>query len=263
MFTDQQKAALAAPLNGQHVKRRRQAGRSLAYIEGWKVIAEANRIFGFDGWTRETVDLRCVSEKERKIGQDKRDGWGVSYVAKVRIVVFSGDSVVTREGVGSGHGIDCDLGTAHESAVKEAETDAMKRALMTFGNPFGLALYDKEQANVIDTNGHDPKTKFVAECRQVIGQFNNLEALLQWWNSDASKQLRRDFQLTRQDIDGLKALVLERKAHQLPRHDERPQDEDGNVGTYCTRNVAARLRGGDCPAYLSRGGANVDGRRLA
>jgi hypothetical protein len=76
MFTDQQKAALAAPLNGQHVKRRRQAGRSLAYIEGWKVIAEANRIFGFDGWTRETVDLRCVSEKERKIGQDKRDGWG-------------------------------------------------------------------------------------------------------------------------------------------------------------------------------------------
>jgi DNA repair and recombination protein RAD52 len=89
----------------------------------------------------------------------------------------------------------------------------MKRALMTFGNPFGLALYDKEQANVIDTNGHDPKTKFVAECRQVIGQFNNLEALLQWWNSDASKQLRRDFQLTRQDIDGLKALVLERKAH--------------------------------------------------
>ena len=43
MFTEQQKAALAAPLNGQHVKRRQQAGRSLAYIEGWKVIDEANR----------------------------------------------------------------------------------------------------------------------------------------------------------------------------------------------------------------------------
>ena len=38
-----------------------------------------------------------------------------------------------------------DLGQAHESALKEAETDAMKRALMTFGNPFGLALYDKQQ----------------------------------------------------------------------------------------------------------------------
>jgi hypothetical protein len=40
------------------------------------------------------------------------------------------------------------LGEALESAAKEAETDAMKRALMTFGNPFGLALYDKTQANV-------------------------------------------------------------------------------------------------------------------
>jgi hypothetical protein len=41
-----------------------------------------------------------------------------------------------------------DLGQAHESALKEAETDAMKRALMTFGNPFGLALYDRRQREV-------------------------------------------------------------------------------------------------------------------
>jgi hypothetical protein len=55
---------------------------------------------------------------------------------------------VIREGSGAGHGIDVDLGQAHESALKEAETDAMKRALMTFGNPFGLALYDKQQREV-------------------------------------------------------------------------------------------------------------------
>jgi DNA repair and recombination protein RAD52 len=212
MFTEQQKVALAAPLNGQHVKRRKQAGRSLAYIEGWKAIDEANRIFGFDGWTRESVDLRCVSEKERKIGQDKRDGWGVSYIAKVRIVVFAGDSLVTREGIGSGHGIDADLGTAHESAVKEAETDAMKRALMTFGNPFGLALYDKDRTNVADGNGLDAKVQFIAETRQRIGGFNDPEALVRWWNSDSSKQLRRDFKLNRQEIEALKGLVLERKA---------------------------------------------------
>ena len=56
--------------------------------------------------------------------------------------------LVIREGCGAGHGIDTDLGQAHESALKEAETDAMKRALMTFGNPFGLALYDKQQREV-------------------------------------------------------------------------------------------------------------------
>ena len=137
---------LAKPLDRKHVKSRTQSGRNLSYIEGWLAIAEANRIFGFDGWTRETIDLRCVSEKARKIGREGRDGWGVSYVAKVRVVALG----VTREGTGTGHGIDADLGLAHESALKEAETDAMKRALMTFGNPFGLALYDKTQANVAD-----------------------------------------------------------------------------------------------------------------
>jgi DNA repair and recombination protein RAD52 len=212
MFTEQQKAALAAPLSGQHVKSRSQAGRSFAYIEGWKAIEEANRIFGFDGWTRETIDLRCVSEKARKIGTAQRDGWGVSYIAKVRIVVFGGDSRITREGVGSGHGIDADLGAAHESAVKEAETDAMKRALMTFGNPFGLALYDKDRTNVADGNGVDAKARFITETRQRIVAFPDPQGLVQWWNSAEAKQQRREFRLTREEIEALKGSVLERKA---------------------------------------------------
>jgi recombination DNA repair RAD52 pathway protein len=32
--------------------------------------------------------------------------------------------------------------------VKAAESDALKRAFVTFGNVFGLALYDKAQRNV-------------------------------------------------------------------------------------------------------------------
>jgi DNA recombination protein Rad52 len=134
--------ALSGKLNPEHVKERSQSGRKLSYVEGWHAIAEANRIFGFDAWNRETVDIRLVQERERTVGQGT--GWGVTYIARVRVTVGS----IIREGVGSGHGIDRDLGLAHESAIKEAETDAMKRALMTFGNPFGLALYDKDQANV-------------------------------------------------------------------------------------------------------------------
>jgi DNA recombination protein Rad52 len=156
MFTAEQTAALAAKLDGRHVKSRTQSGRALSYIEGWTVIDEANRIFGFDGWTRETVETRVVAEYQRKIGKEpnQRDGWGVSYVCRVRVRVIGqepnewGFAEIVREGIGSGHGIDADLGLAHESAVKEAETDAMKRALMTFGNPFGLALYDKAQEGV-------------------------------------------------------------------------------------------------------------------
>lgn len=143
-FTIEQKAALSSPLNASAVKQRAQGGRSLSYIEGWHAIAEANRIFGFDAWSRETIEAKCVSERERPIGKERAQGWGVTYIARVRITL---DGIV-REGCGAGHGIDRDLGQAHESAIKEAETDAMKRALMTFGNPFGLALYDRTQANV-------------------------------------------------------------------------------------------------------------------
>ena len=28
--------------------------------EGWHVVAEANRIFGFDAWDRRTLTARCV-----------------------------------------------------------------------------------------------------------------------------------------------------------------------------------------------------------
>lgn len=151
-FTPEQIEALSAPLGRGAVKTRSQSGRQLSYIEGWHTIAEANRIFGFDAWDRSTLELRCVSERERLIGRDQKPGWGVTYVARVCITV----GYTIREGSGAGHGIDADLGQAHESALKEAETDAMKRALMTFGNPFGLALYDKEQREVEDAPAPAP-----------------------------------------------------------------------------------------------------------
>ena len=153
MFTDEQKQALAAKLDKANVKTRQQAGRDLSYIEGWVAIAEANRIFGFDGWSRETVELRQLGEP-RVTGNTIR----VGYSCRVRITVRAGDTIITREGCGFGSGIDRDVDQAHESALKEAETDAMKRALMTFGNPFGLALYDKQQANV-ETPPPPPKAE--------------------------------------------------------------------------------------------------------
>src|ERR1700735_2828069 len=68
MFSDKAKTELAAKLSPTAVKSRQQGGSKVSYIEGWHAIAEANRIFGFDNWTRETLDIKCVSEKEREIG---------------------------------------------------------------------------------------------------------------------------------------------------------------------------------------------------
>jgi DNA recombination protein Rad52 len=172
-FTPEQTAALSGPLDRKHVKERQQAGQSRSYVEGWHVIAEANRIFGFDGWTRQTIQLDCVHAGERPDGKAT-----VTYLAQVRIVVGRGDDMVIRDGTGTGHGIAKGLGDAHESAMKEAETDAMKRALMTFGNPFGLALYDKTQANVeAAPDPAEEARKAFARLKDQIGQVANVRAL--------------------------------------------------------------------------------------
>lgn len=187
MFDPEQIKALSAPLDRSHIKEREQAGRTLSYIEGWHAIAEANRIFGFDGWMRETVGLTCVREPELVDGKYRS-----AYICKVRIQV----GAVVREGTGYGSGIDRDKGSSIESAVKEAETDAMKRALMTFGNPFGLALYDKTHANVCDPARQevpeiDARPSFdEGILREYMDAINNwtgtAETLKLWWASEES-----------------------------------------------------------------------------
>ncbi len=141
-FTEIQIKTLSGKLSARHVKTRQENGLTLSYVEGWHAITEANRVFGFDGWDRETMEARCVWQG-RSHGRS-----ACAYVARVRVSIRAGDELVIREGSGAGNGIGPTPGEAHESAIKEAETDAMKRALVTFGNIFGLALYDKNQAGV-------------------------------------------------------------------------------------------------------------------
>lgn len=135
---------LTRKLDPAHVKPAKSFGPKGDYIEGWHAMAEANRIFGFGEWSYTVPECVCVHQGAREIGQAKKPGFGVTYTAKVSVVVAG----TVREDFGAGHGYDVDCGLAHESAIKEAVTDALKRALRSFGNPFGLALYDKSRENV-------------------------------------------------------------------------------------------------------------------
>ena len=51
-FSAKQLQALRRNLSSRHIRTREVNGRELSYIEGWYAISEANRIFGFDGWSR-------------------------------------------------------------------------------------------------------------------------------------------------------------------------------------------------------------------
>ena len=175
-FNEEQKKLLNQKINKNNVSfRSGGGGQKLAYVESWHVIQEANRIFGFDGWSSETIETSLVFE----------DPKCVSYIAKGRITVGN----IIREGTGAGHGRMGGVGDKHESAIKEAESDARKRALMQFGDSFGLSLYDKDKA-WLKTEDSKPATtssnkpiersesdKFIRECEAFINKPANKDKL--------------------------------------------------------------------------------------
>lgn len=141
---------LSKKLDPAHVKKPSGSfGPKGDYIEGWHAISEANRIFGFDGWSYR-IDNLSQDSLELATGQ-KGEQWQAAYTCIVTVIVDG----VTRQDVGFGSGFAKQKGDAIEGATKEAVTDALKRALRTFGNPFGLALYDKAKANVGVDNTHE------------------------------------------------------------------------------------------------------------
>ncbi len=134
-FSTRQVQALRRNPADRHIRTREVDGRELSYLEGWYAVSEANRIFGFDGWSWETVETRCV------VARETRGTFLAIYIARVRITVRAGGTTVVREGHGTGEGRGTSPGDVHEIALKAAETDGTKRALATFGRPFGLELY--------------------------------------------------------------------------------------------------------------------------
>lgn len=149
-FSAKQLVALKRSLDSRQIRTREAHGRALSYIEGWFAISEANRIFGFDGWSRETVETRCV------LARENRGTFTAVYIAKVRITVQAEGCTIVREGHGSGEGRGTSPGEVHDIALKAAETDATKRALATFGKPFGLELYRQRRTAAQEMNLKSP-----------------------------------------------------------------------------------------------------------
>jgi DNA recombination protein Rad52 len=223
-FTDSQVRQLKAKLDPRYVKTRSANGTNLSYVEGWHAIAEANRIFGFDAWDRKTISTARVWS-----GQSGQV-YSAAYTAKVRVSVRAGDIVIVREGSGTGEGRASTPGQAHELALKGAETDATKRALATFGNPFGLALYDREQAGVRKARmlkssapvgpwvlhspageqeaSFDQPSEFAAALRKAMSEASDIEILFAIWE---------------QNVDRVRALNKWLKQDHLPNSGVAPQ----------------------------------------
>ena len=120
--------ALQQPLDPKLVSERKgRGGRRFSYIEGHTAIDQANQVFGYGGWGYELVG--DVTLREFKSG--------AAYSATVRVTVPGAPS---RIDVGF-QPVSDDSAEGHETAYKGAVTDALKRALRSFGDRFGNGLY--------------------------------------------------------------------------------------------------------------------------
>lgn len=161
MLSEEQKKKLNEPLPKSWIATRDQSGQTLSYVEGWRIIDRLNAIFGAGCWSYD-CEPKCVAE-----GVDAKEQHRITYIAKCTLRV--GEATIGD--CGAGHGIAKDLGSAHESAIKEACTDALKRSAKSLGMSLGLALYDKKQARVAA-----PQTEVIA-CRHSLDHATTPEML--------------------------------------------------------------------------------------
>jgi len=198
---------LQEKLDPRHVKKPSgRFGPKGDYIEGWHAIAEANRIFGHFGWSYTIVRLTQDVLAEATNGKGEKQ-WQAAYTALVSVTVAD----VTRQDVGFGSGFAKQAGDAIEGATKEAVTDALKRALRTFGSPLGLALYDKTRENVGTPTDPAPKQekKPAAKPAEKYDAIAARDSLLDAYS----------FCKTKQHVDDISALV--RKSVEALYHNDR------------------------------------------
>ncbi|KAL2833379.1 DNA repair and recombination protein radC [Aspergillus cavernicola] len=142
-YTPEEVAALQVHLNKklgpEYISARPgAAGQKVHYLTADKCINLANEAFGFNGWSSSIQNIMIDFVDE--FSTTGKVCLGLSVI--VRVTLKDG---TYHEDVGYGHIENCKgKAAAFEKAKKEATTDALKRALRSFGNVLGNCIYDKD-----------------------------------------------------------------------------------------------------------------------
>lgn len=158
-LTEPQVAFLLSPISDKRVRHL----RGMSHLEAWDVRRQLIRIFGFDGFTVETLKLELVHEngnpnyrKKNKAGEEygpTYTAWTIVYRAEVRLTVKATDGrpLTVFEDAAAGDAVNQpSVGDAHDLAMKTALSQALKRCAVNLGDQFGLSLYNEgSQAPVV------------------------------------------------------------------------------------------------------------------
>ena len=179
----------------------------------WKAtssIEQANRIFGYGGWGYELVrdvTLHRIETVDTKTGEVKVAS---AYSAPVRVTVAG---ALPRTDLGI-HPVAEDTLDGHDTAMKGAVTDGLKRAFRSFGVQFGNGFYgDQPQVGNTATPARVP-----AQANGRSGQApSNGNAGRNQANdradAQAEKLRRRLFEITAEqglDEDQVRSAVVDR-----------------------------------------------------
>lgn len=241
-FEDKVCEQLAKPLPHDVVKTRQQAGQKLSYIEGWYAIEVANEVFGFGGWSYEVVATTVLHSEPYK----RNDKSGYSHVVRSHVRVRVGD--VVRDDIGIGVGELPSPALAIELAEKAAATDGLKRALKSFGNRFGLALYDKEQSGVGATR----------EAQRMIDELGACSDVDAWVraNKDAVAKLGAADQADVKAAAGRRREAIKRKA-EAPAAPKGQAPAEQNTGNATADNLLKRIADAKGPKPLAEVAAKI------
>lgn len=133
-LTQEQYNFLLKPI---HPSRVGKDGKGFAHLEAWDVRRVLIGVFGFTGWSADTLTMELIFEQETEAGGRAR--WTVAYRACCRLTI--GDATYTEWAVGDAPNSPS-RADAHDMAIKTAESQAIKRCAVNLGDAFGLSLYD-------------------------------------------------------------------------------------------------------------------------
>lgn len=145
-LTPKQRAYLLKSINPRRVLE----SQGQKHLPAFDVEAYLTRFFGFEGWDREILELWLIAEDSKVTQNDKHEitrvGWTVTYGCRLRLTIRNpeGEVVKVTDGCATGSANNLPLrGDAHDFAMKNADSYALKRCAKALGDQFGLSLYNK------------------------------------------------------------------------------------------------------------------------
>ena len=133
--------ALLRPIRPERV----YEAQGQSHVAAFDVVAHLTRVFGFEGWDKELLDVTLVSERIVDKGNDKVRCW-VTYRCLMRLTIRDPlgrvVKVVEEAATGSAQNMPT-IGDAHDFALKNAVSYAIKRCAKDLGDQFGLSLYNR------------------------------------------------------------------------------------------------------------------------